>query len=109
MYLRETGLLMAATLATFAITTTPSHAGETLPQVRVHYADLNLETREGGRAFGIRLRAAAVRVCGEQPPSSLGQTSEEVRCERTAIRDVKRVLEERGVAIDPTAWTVATR
>lgn len=107
MYFRETSLFMAATLATFTITATPSHAGNDLPTARVSYADLNLDTKAGARTFGFRLHAAAVRLCGEPAVGSKIRSTEEVRCERIAIRDAKRVLEDRRLAIDPAAWTVA--
>ena len=109
MYLRETSLFMAATLATFTISVTPSQASDDQPTARVSYGDLNLGSKAGARTFGFRLHAAAVRLCGEPAARSTVRPTDEVRCERTAIRDAKRALEERRLAIDPTAWTIASQ
>ena len=109
MYLREISLLTAASLAAFTITATPSHAADALPTARVSYADLNLDTKAGARAFGFRLQAAATQVCGMPTLGSRIQSPEEVRCQRIAISNAKRVLEQRRLAIDPTAWTIASR
>lgn len=109
MYLREISLLTATTLAAFTITATPSHAADDPPTARVSYADLSLDTQAGARAFGLRLHAAATRVCGQPVLGSRIRSTEEVRCQRTAIRNAKRELEQRRLAIDPTAWTIASR
>jgi len=60
----------------------------------VSYGDLNLDTREGNATLYRRLRAAALRVCGEPDSRDLRSTTEARACFAkamdTAVRQIDR-------------------
>ena len=110
MFLRETSVIIAATLATaFSITATPSQAADDVRTERVSYADLNLDTEAGAHTFALRLRTAARRVCDANYVGPGVRSAEEARCQETAIDSARKALEERRPAINARVWDIASR
>jgi UrcA family protein len=97
-------LVLAAGLAVGILTVGTSMAATPgdgdVPQIAVHYGDLNLATDEGAARLHGRIRAAAKLVCPDADSRDLYAVSQARECQAQAIRRaVNDVKSERLSAI----------
>ncbi|MCG8440903.1 MAG: UrcA family protein [Caulobacterales bacterium] len=100
------GLTMAAAMFAAAETAHASQASS-IPSIAVSYADLDLNSPEGGRVLHDRLRRAAKSVCGGAPARDLRTRREQRACFRAAITEAVADMREPTVTmahLDRFAW-----
>lgn len=73
-------LAIAATSATFAVSTTPAHAQTEDGTISIRYVDLNLASSQGRATLAARIDNAAERACGEAPVVNLIERQAVMNC-----------------------------
>jgi UrcA family protein len=80
------GAILAITvLALVPILASAANASDGVPQLTVHYQDLNLSTREDASILYRRINAAAFQVCGSVDPMNLARAHTAKECQDRAI------------------------
>ncbi len=106
------GLVLIAAAPVFAQSHVPS--ADAPPSVKIVFADLDLNSREGAAAALRRIERAAVTVCGDEPDiRQLDRQAAFESCRREAVtgavKSLDRPLVSRAAAAEPAPVMVATR
>lgn len=82
---------IAFVIATIAVNGAPSYAiaGEPVPTEQVVYTDLDLNTPDGVATLDKRLNRAVRKVCYLANPHAISDLSDESRCRRRAMSQIK--------------------
>jgi UrcA family protein len=83
--LRKPFIVAVASIATFASVNGAAHADDSVPQVKVNYSDLNLESSSDAQRLYKRLRAASYRVCDAYSGRDLRRTALKRECTAQAL------------------------
>jgi UrcA family protein len=92
---------LVALIATgLAFVGTAAHAGTDMVtrEVKVNFADLNLESQAGIDSLYSRLQAAARRVCGTADRADLRSNEDVARCRKAAIGEAVARIDNKALS-----------